>query len=210
MFPFLSTPLRNHPIYFPMPKTHSSSSVETAKKKKITRSVSLHGLSKIQEDGKAKHLKAPKTSSKYLEMVIAGRKWLDEHCKQDGTPPLDASLPQNELPQFDSADNDDDARDLYYRTEFLTAFNKVPNEYSPTVLALYITYKCMHQHLKAGTGASIRAAFKHVWDYSCVDSISTKNNVINFQQLGEPLSRQMALQHHLQELGGKPCQLCGG
>lgn len=31
----------------------------------------LHGLSKIQEDGKAKHLKAPKTSSKYLEMVIA-------------------------------------------------------------------------------------------------------------------------------------------
>ena len=97
-------------LYFPMPKTHSSSSVESVKKKKITKSVSLHGLSKIQEDGKAKHLKAPKTSSKYLEMVIAGRKWLDEHCKQDGTPPLDASLPQNELPQFDSADNEENQR----------------------------------------------------------------------------------------------------
>ena len=155
---------RTCPIYFPMPKTYSTSSVSS--KKKITQSVSLQGLSKIQEDGKARHLKAPKTSSKYLEMVIAGRKWLHDHCKQDNTTPSsDIALPQNELPQPNS-DEIDDARDLYYQQEFLTAFEKVPNEHSPMALALYITYKCMHQHLKAGTGASIRAAFKHVWDYS--------------------------------------------
>ncbi|KIM42896.1 hypothetical protein M413DRAFT_70267 [Hebeloma cylindrosporum] len=92
-------------------------------------------------------------------MVVAAQKW---HSNQIAA--FWASISRN-----GSLDDQDDLNNPYIQPEFASAFNKIPNSFSPTALAMYITYKCIHQKLKSGTGDSIRAAFKHMWDQSSGD-----------------------------------------
>lgn len=136
-------------------------------------SVTLDHLEKIQDAGKARHLKATKTSEKYAQQVIAGRKWLAEHFAK-GIQPND-SCGDNEptdSPRFSeiTAPNSEEAPDSdpYSHPDFQAAFDDIPNQFSHIALALYLTFKCMHQHLKAGTGTQIRAAFKDLWKHSYV------------------------------------------
>ena len=54
--------------------------------------------------------------------------------------------------------------DMYQDPNFQNAFNDKPNQYTHQALALFISFKCFHQNLKAGTGTSIHATFKKYWE----------------------------------------------
>ncbi|KIM36467.1 hypothetical protein M413DRAFT_13964 [Hebeloma cylindrosporum] len=145
-----------------MGKTPSASL--SAQKKKAALPVTFQELAQIEKNARAQHLKAERTTKKYGEMVAAARKWLAReiaassaassatHCDESPSSGLD----------HESLDN----RNPFIQPEFAAAFDEIPNASSPTALRNYITYKVIHQKLKSGTGDSIRAAFKHMWDQS--------------------------------------------
>ncbi|KIM35710.1 hypothetical protein M413DRAFT_55263, partial [Hebeloma cylindrosporum] len=144
----------------PMAKTSSPSSGARRKKKTNPPAATFDELRQSQKSVKAQHLKASGTTKKYAEMVAAGQEW---HSMQVAAA-LASISPDGLGMNHECPDDRNDPNNLYLQPEFACALDHIPNHFSPTALTMYITYKCIHQNLKSGTGDSIHAAFKHMWD----------------------------------------------
>jgi hypothetical protein len=115
---------------------------------------SLPALQQLQDSGKKANLNSGQTRRNYNGYMRRGRQWLAGHFSEDTNVPR--GLEQDELPSPHD--------DMYQDPDFKNAFNERPNKYSHQALALFISFKCFHQNLKAGTGTGIHAAFKKYWE----------------------------------------------
>ncbi|KAJ7447440.1 hypothetical protein FB451DRAFT_1536093 [Mycena latifolia] len=148
----------------------------------------LANIVAIQQNGLKNHGKAATTTKKYSEVVVAGRKWLAEYVggkdaagekKAGKTPPKPADSDSesdgdeseaDEGPDMiapdvgeseDAADTDSSCK--FDAPEYKKAFDTIPNEHSPKMLALYLAFKIFGQDKKIGTADTIRAAMKRMW-----------------------------------------------
>lgn len=103
----------------------------------------------------SKHLRSARTMENYDGHVRRARTFLAERVEDARIPiPPDPAIPLGS--------------EEWNSETLKTALDETPNELSPTALALYITFKSVEQGCKSGTAEQIRAAFKNIWDQSCV------------------------------------------
>ena len=122
---------------------------------------SLAALQQLQESGKKANLNSRQTRRNYAGYVKRGRDWLAGHFSGEDSSSVPKGVDKQELsPLLD---------DVYQDPDFKNAFNERPNRYTHQALALFISYKCFHQNLKAGTGTGIHAAFKKYWEQLSVN-----------------------------------------
>ncbi|KZP32823.1 hypothetical protein FIBSPDRAFT_1012805 [Athelia psychrophila] len=131
-----------------MPKSASTASVATQRKKKCGKSpVSMGELQQACRQSKKKHRMAGSTSTRYDDYVNAAREFLKVLCTgQEAGLSVDAS--------------EDDINP----TLLALAFDDTPSRYSATALEMYITHKCISQGCKESTATGIHAAFAKLWD----------------------------------------------
>lgn len=118
--------------------------------------LSLPALQQLQESGKKANLNSGQTRRNYSGYIRRGRQWLASHFSGDSHTGAPKGFKEDELPSLQD--------DMYQDPDFQNAFNDRPNQYTHQALALFISFKCFHQNLKAGTGTSIHAAFKKYWE----------------------------------------------
>jgi len=122
-----------------------------------TSNPSLPALQQLQDSGKKANLNSGQTRRNYSGYVKRGREWLAGHFSGESNSGIPRGLDEEELPSLHD--------DMYQDPEFRDAFNGRPNRYTHQALALFISYKCFHQNLKAGTGTGIHAAFKKLYEH---------------------------------------------
>ncbi|KAJ7496322.1 hypothetical protein B0H11DRAFT_1715957 [Mycena galericulata] len=130
----------------------------------------LENIQVLQKTGLTKHSKAANTTKKYGESVRNARKWLgvstgDVTDKKKGKSKVKQ---RGEDLNSDDEEEEDEPEDpaesfKFGAPEYKMALDDIPNEHSPKVLSLYLTYKIFHQGLKIGTADTARAAFKELW-----------------------------------------------
>jgi hypothetical protein len=117
---------------------------------------SLSALQQLQDSGKRANLNSGRTRRNYEGYVKRGRAWLAGHFSGEGNSGVPKGVNEHELGSLHD--------DMYQDPDFKNAFGERPNKYTHQALALFISYKCFHQNLKAGTGTGIHAAFKKYWE----------------------------------------------
>ena len=110
---------------------------------------SLAALQQLQESGKKANLHSRQTRRNYAGYVKRGRDWLAGHFSGEDSSSVPKGVDKQELSPL--------LNDVYQDPDFKNAFNERPNRYTHQALALFISYKCFHQNLKAGTGTRIHA-----------------------------------------------------
>ena len=112
--------------------------------------LSLLALQQLQELGKKANLNSGQTRCNYSGYIKRGRQWLAGHFSGDSNMGAPKGFKEDELPSL--------RNDMYQDPDFQNAFNDKPNQYMHHALALFISFKCFHQNMKAGTRTSIHAA----------------------------------------------------
>ncbi|KAJ7796820.1 hypothetical protein B0H14DRAFT_3157804 [Mycena olivaceomarginata] len=139
----------------------------------------LENIQALQKTGLTKHSKAANTTKKYGESVRNARKWLGASIEEGNntgkTKVADTDSADEEegksgtgpdpiAPDVEGEDVEDPEESFTFDTpEYKQALDDIPNEHSPKVLSLYLTFKIFHQGLKIGTADTAKAAFKELW-----------------------------------------------
>ncbi|KAJ7761353.1 hypothetical protein B0H16DRAFT_1312284 [Mycena metata] len=119
----------------------------------------LENIQALQQTGLTLHSKAALTTKKYGQSIASARKWLGAAITESQ---LAAKKGKSKAASVDDDSDSDSSNDDAYKK----ALDHTPNEHSPKVLSLYLSYKIFHQGRKIGSADIPRAAFKDVWEKS--------------------------------------------
>ncbi|KAJ7804873.1 hypothetical protein B0H14DRAFT_3773409 [Mycena olivaceomarginata] len=135
-----------------------------------------YNISKSKKRGLLAHRQHNK---KYGESVRNARKWLGASIEEGNntgkTKVADTDSADEEegksgtgpdpiAPDVEGEDVENPEESFTFDTpEYKQALDDIPNEHSPKVLSLYLTFKIFHQGLKIGTADTAKAAFKELW-----------------------------------------------
>lgn len=106
--------------------------------------------------------KSARTTKQYASYVKAGKKWL-ETLVQESNSSEEASNMQGQEAERGGQSESSTQEDSNEHAVFAGAFDTL-GEHTPTVLRLYIAYKCEHQGLGFSTAEGIRSAFKNYFE----------------------------------------------